>query len=81
MGVNVFGLTKSDDLAERTINAIESFCQTMQVSTQLTEHGDNKQKAIDAVVSQLEHHGLKALGENKTITLEASRQILTSAIA
>ena len=70
MGVNVFGLTKSDDLAERTINEIENFYQTMQVSTQLTEHGDNKQKAIDAVVSQLEHHGLNALGENKTITLE-----------
>ncbi|WP_371833287.1 hypothetical protein [Vibrio sp.] len=49
--------------------------------TQLTEHGENKQHAINSVVKQLEQHGLSALGENKTITLEASRQILASAIA
>lgn len=81
MGVNVFGLELGNDLAERTIDAIESFYQTMTVSTQLTEHGSDKQSAIDSVVSQLELHGMKALGENQAITLKESREILTQAIA
>ncbi|ERB66593.1 iron-containing alcohol dehydrogenase [Vibrio coralliilyticus OCN008] len=81
MGVNVFGLEVGNDLAERTIDAIESFYQTMTVSTQLTEHGSDKQSAIDSVVSQLELHGMKALGENQAITLKESREILTQAIA
>ncbi|NRF12670.1 iron-containing alcohol dehydrogenase [Vibrio coralliilyticus] len=81
MGVNVFGLELGNDLAERTIDAIESFYQTMAVSTQLTEHGSDKQSAIDSVVSQLELHGMKALGENQAITLKESREILTQAIA
>ncbi|NOH61385.1 iron-containing alcohol dehydrogenase [Vibrio sp. RE88] len=81
MGVNVFGLEQGDDLAERTIDAIENFYQTMTVSTQLTEHGSDKQSAIDSVVSQLELHGMKALGENQAITLKESREILTQAIA
>lgn len=81
MGVNVFGLELGNDLAERTIDAIESFYQIMTVSTQLTEHGSDKQSAIDSVVSQLELHGMKALGENQAITLKESREILTQAIA
>ncbi|GLT18626.1 NADH-dependent alcohol dehydrogenase [Vibrio zhanjiangensis] len=81
MGVNVFGLKPSENLAEKTIDAIERFYHTMQVSTQLTEHGDNKQEAIDAVIAQLKQHGMNALGEHQAITLEASRQILTEAIA
>ncbi|AIS57119.1 iron-containing alcohol dehydrogenase [Vibrio coralliilyticus] len=81
MGVNVFGLELGNDLAERTIDAIESFYQTMTVSTQLTEHGSDKQSAIDSVVNQLGLHGMKALGENQAITLKESREILTQAIA
>jgi len=81
MGVNVFGLEKTDDLAERTIDAIEAFYHTMSVSTQLTEHGDDKQKAIDSVISQLELHGMVKLGENQTITPKESREILAEAIA
>ena len=81
MGVNVFGLEKTDDLAERTIDAIEAFYHTMSVSTQLTEHGDDKQKAIDSVIGQLELHGMVKLGENQAITPKESREILAEAIA
>ncbi|MBN3495194.1 iron-containing alcohol dehydrogenase [Vibrio neptunius] len=81
MGTNVFGLESGADLAERTVDAIESFYQTMQVPTRLTEHGSDKQNAIDSVVNQLELHGMKALGENQAITLKESREILTQAIA
>lgn len=81
MGTNVFGLESGADMAERTVDAIESFYQTMQVPTRLTEHGSDKQNAIDSVVNQLELHGMKALGENQAITLKESREILTQAIA
>lgn len=81
MGRNVFGLTESDDLAERTISAIEAFYHSLDVATQLTEHNGDKAQAVDAVVSQLEAHGMKALGENQAITLTESRAILEQAVA
>ncbi|ABG42174.1 iron-containing alcohol dehydrogenase [Paraglaciecola sp. T6c] len=81
MGRNVFGLTESDDLAERTISAIEAFYHNLDVATQLTEHNGDKAQAVDAVVSQLEAHGMKALGENQAITLTESRAILEQAVA
>ena len=81
MGQNVFGLAPSDDLAEKTIDAIEAFFHSLNVATQLTEHKGNKTDAIDAIVVQLEKHGMKALGENKAVTLDESRKILEQAVA
>ncbi|MGY3571438.1 iron-containing alcohol dehydrogenase [Vibrio paucivorans] len=81
MGVNVFALDKSEDLAERTIDAIEQFYLHLNVPTKLTEHGSDKAAAIDAVIDQLTQHGMVVLGENQSITLEKSREILTEAIA
>ncbi|GAM66438.1 iron-containing alcohol dehydrogenase [Vibrio sp. JCM 19236] len=80
MGKNVFGLEQSDDLAERTINEIESFYHSLEVATQLTEHGEDKPGAIASVLEQLKSHGLVALGEGQAITLEESEKILESAI-
>ncbi|OEE30801.1 aldehyde reductase [Vibrio genomosp. F10 str. ZF-129] len=80
MGINVFGLEQSDDLAERTINEIESFYQSLGVATQLTEHGSTAEQAVENIVAQLELHGLVALGEHQAITLTESRQILQAAI-
>ncbi|WGV98671.1 iron-containing alcohol dehydrogenase [Vibrio sp. YMD68] len=80
MGINVFGLEQSDDLAERTINEIESFYQSLGVATQLAEHGSTAEQAVDHIVTQIEAHGLVALGEHQAITLTESRQILQAAI-
>lgn len=80
MGRNVFALSPGDDLAERTIAAIEAFYHSLDVATQLTEHGDEKAAAIDAIVVQLEAHGMTALGENKAVTIEQSRAILEQAV-
>ena len=79
MGKNVFGLEQTDDLAEQTIQAIEAFYHSLEVATQLTEHGDDKAAAIDNIISKLEAHGMVALGENQAITL--SREILEHAVA
>ena len=81
MGRNVFGLEHGEELAERTIDAIEAFYQGLGVATQLTEHGDNKPAAIDAIIAQLENHGMVALSENGSVTPTVAREILANAVA
>ena len=81
MGKNVFNLVAGSDLAERTIDAIESFYHDLGVATQLTEHSGDKNAAVEAVLTKLESHGLTALTENQSVTLSEARQILNSAIA
>ncbi|RJX75785.1 iron-containing alcohol dehydrogenase [Vibrio sinensis] len=81
MGRNVFNLPQSDDLALKTIDAIEAFYHSLHVPTKLTEYGDDKQAAIDKVISQLEKHGMTNLGEHQAISIAHSRDILNLAIA
>ncbi|HCE1509370.1 iron-containing alcohol dehydrogenase [Vibrio parahaemolyticus] len=81
MGRNVFGLESSDDLAERTIEAIEAFYHQLGVATQLDNHGESREQAIDAIIDQLNKHGMTVLGENQAITLERSREILELAVS
>ncbi len=80
MGQNVFGLASGDDLAERTIDAIEAFYVALDVPVKLTDYGTDKTAAVDSVVAQLEKHGMVVLGENQSIDLKASREILEQAI-
>ncbi|NIY82677.1 hypothetical protein HCZ42_06865 [Vibrio hepatarius] len=81
MGVNVFDLEAGDDLALRTIDAIEKFYHSLGVDTQFTEYETNKDDAIESVIKQLEAHGMTKLGECGAITPDVSRQILANAIA
>jgi len=81
MGVNVFGLEAGDDLALRTIEAIEKFYHSLGVDTQFAEYETNKDDAIESVIKQLESHGMTKLGEHGAITPDVSRQILANAIA
>ncbi len=80
MGRGVFGLTGSD-VAERTIDMIEAFYHALDVATQLTEHGNDREGAIDTIVTQLEKHGMMALGERQAITPAVARRILQAAVA
>lgn len=80
MGKNVFGLQASDDLAEETIKAIENFYHSLDAETQFSAKGEEKAVTINALMSQIEAHGLLALGENQAITLKESREILEAAI-
>ncbi|EPE2207441.1 iron-containing alcohol dehydrogenase [Vibrio parahaemolyticus] len=81
MGCNVFGLESGDDLAERTIEAIEVFYHQLGVATQLDNYGESREQAIDAIIDQLNKHGMTVLGENQAITLERSREILELAVS
>lgn len=81
MGKNVFGLAQSESLAEETIAAMEAFYQSLGVTTQFSDYQESKQQAVEAVLSQLEMHGMVALGEHQAIDLAQSRKILELAIA
>ncbi|OAN11197.1 aldehyde reductase [Photobacterium jeanii] len=81
MGRNVFGLEGGSDLAERTIDAIETFYNQLGVATQLTEHDGDKAQAIELVIKRLEGHGLTSLTENQSVTPVEARQILEAAVA
>lgn len=81
MGRNVFGLEAGDELAERTIEAIEAFYHQLDVATKLENYGESREQAIDAIIEQLNKHGMTVLGENQAITLERSREILELAVA
>ncbi|MCQ8849803.1 iron-containing alcohol dehydrogenase [Alteromonas stellipolaris] len=81
MGKNVFGLEESDDIAIRTIDAIEAFYQSLEVATQLTEHEGDKQSAVNAVVEKLKGNKMLSLGETGAITPEVSEQILNLAVS
>ncbi|EHK4782578.1 iron-containing alcohol dehydrogenase [Vibrio parahaemolyticus] len=81
MGRNVFGLESGDDLAERTIEAIEAFYHQLGVATQLESYDESREQAIDAIIDQLNKHGMTVLGENQAITLERSREILELAVS
>lgn len=80
MGRNVFQLEDSDDLAERTISAIEAFYSSLNVDAQLSEVSGDKSDAVEAVLAKLEQNGYVKLGENQAITLDVSREILTNAL-
>ena len=80
MGRNVFGLASSDDLAELTIQHIETFYRSLGVHTQLTDYNEKKSDAIEKIINQLALHGMTELGEHDAITLEESRSILEAAV-
>jgi len=79
MGRNVFQLGEGDDLAERTIEAIEALYSSVGVTTSLSAYGVNAAD-IEPVIVQLERHGMDRLGEHQAISLDVSREILASAL-
>ncbi|WP_340677420.1 iron-containing alcohol dehydrogenase [Paraglaciecola sp.] len=81
MGRHVFALPQSDALAEQTIQTIEALYHSLDVATQLTDYGNDKNIAIEAIIAQLAKHGMLKMGEHKAITLEKAKEILEAAVA
>ena len=75
MGRNVFLLEATDDLAERTVEAIEAFYQSLGMATTLTQYGIEQPQIAD-IIQALEGHGMLALGEDGGIDLAMSQRIL-----
>ena len=80
-GERVWGITTGTD-EERVTAAIEKtrdFFEQMGIPTHLKDYGLGA-KDIDAVVRQLEEHGMTQLGEQREITPAISRRILEAAL-
>ena len=79
MGRSVFALAPDVDLAQRTIAAIEQMFRDLGVPVRLSEAGVTEANAPELIAASIEKHGMTALGENKAITPEVVRQIVSSA--
>ena len=72
----VWNLHEGDDEAriDQAIAQTRRFFESLQVATRLSDYGIGRD-AIPALVAQLERHGMTTLGERRSLTLEASRQV------
>ncbi|WP_029526610.1 iron-containing alcohol dehydrogenase [Polaromonas glacialis] len=68
-----------DERIDAAIARTRAFFESLGIQTQLSGYALG-QEAVDAVVAQLEAHGMTALGEHKDISLEVSRAILQAAL-
>ncbi|AWK88665.1 iron-containing alcohol dehydrogenase [Azospirillum thermophilum] len=68
-----------DERIEAAIARTETFFNGMGIKTRLSDYGLDA-AAIDGIVSQLEAHGMVALGEQEEITPQVSRRILEAAL-
>ena len=67
-----------DQRIDQAIARTRQFFESLGVKTRLSDYGLGPE-AIDAVVAQLEAHGMSALGERQDISPEVSRAILEGA--
>jgi NADP-dependent alcohol dehydrogenase len=77
----VWHITEGDDDAriDQAIARTREFFESVGIATRLGDY-DLGSNAVDAVVAQLDKHGLTALGEHQNINLDASRTILSAAL-
>jgi len=77
----VWDITEGDDdtRIESAIQRTVDFFEQLGIKTRLADYGLGVE-AVDAVISQLQAHGLTALGEHGEVTLEVSRQALAASL-
>ncbi|MDC8756546.1 iron-containing alcohol dehydrogenase [Janthinobacterium fluminis] len=80
-GARVWGIDAGgeDERITAAIQRTRAFFESLGIGTRLSDYGLG-QEAVDAVVAQLQAHGMTALGEHKKIDLAASRAILHAAL-
>jgi len=77
----VWGITKGkdDEKMDLAIVKTQAFFESLGIKTTLKAYGIGADK-IPLILRALEAHGLTALSENKSISLEVSREILEQAL-
>lgn len=77
----VWNITEGDDDARITqaIANTTEFFESLDIGTRLANYNLSAAD-IDTVITQLEAHGMTALGEHQNITLDVSRKILEGAL-
>ena len=68
-----------DERIDEAIRHTQQFFESLGIKTRLSDYALGRE-AIDAIVSQLESHGMNALGEGRNITPQVSRAILEGAL-
>ena len=68
-----------DQRIDEAIEKTRAFFEGLGIKTRLSGYGLGPE-AVDAVLTQLEAHGMTALGEHKDISLDVSRRILQAAL-
>ncbi|MGH0002928.1 iron-containing alcohol dehydrogenase [Pseudovibrio ascidiaceicola] len=80
MGTTVFALPPSEDLAEKTIDAIEEFYQQLAMPVRLSDANITDQNDIDTLMHIIESRDfLQAIGEHGKITPGVIKDIVYSA--
>jgi len=76
-GERVWGITQGtiDERIDTAIAKTREFFETMGVKTRLSDY-DLTTTSIDEIITQLEEHGMTALGEKQDVDLAMSRRIL-----
>lgn len=77
----VWNLTEGteDERIDLVIEKTRQFFESLGIKTHLSDYGVQSHQ-IDNIISELEAHGMTALGETQEITLEVSRKILEGAL-
>ncbi|KZL19662.1 hypothetical protein PsAD37_03651 [Pseudovibrio sp. Ad37] len=80
MGTTVFSLPPSEDLAEKTVDAIEEFYQQLAMPIRLSDANITDQNDIDTLMHIIESRDFfKAIGEHGKITPNVIKDIVYSA--
>ncbi|WP_394227356.1 iron-containing alcohol dehydrogenase [Pseudoalteromonas spongiae] len=77
----IWGITEQDkNLAiDQAIEKTEAFFHSVNMPTRLSDY-QLDEKVADAVVEQLERHGMTELGETQQVTLDISRAVLKASV-
>jgi NADP-dependent alcohol dehydrogenase len=67
------------EIINEAIQKTREFFESLNVKTVFAEYGIGE-KAVTEVLGQLKRHGLTALGERQSITLEVSEKILKASV-
>ena len=68
-----------DASIDAVIARTRAFFESLGVKTRLSDYGIGAE-AIDALVAQLEAHGMTAIGEHRDLDLATSRRILEACV-
>jgi NADP-dependent alcohol dehydrogenase len=77
----VFALDVADKDAAiaEVIERTEAFFHAVKMNTRLSDYGLD-QSAVEPVIGQLERHGMVALGEHQSVTLDVCRAVLKASV-
>ncbi len=79
---NVWNIQENNEekLIDLVIEKTENFFQSLGIKTYLSDY-NIKENDINEILKKLEEHGMTALGENKDITIDISKEILKTALS